>query len=119
LFRPAASAPAEKGRRIIAAMEELRRDHRGKLSHLEDTVLEMGNLVLEMVSEAMAANKGLFRRLVQLAATDETRLDWAMRTVLVARYLERLGDHAGDIGEQVIFLVTGDYVELASNSPLD
>ncbi len=62
-------------------------------------------------------NKGLFRRLVKLAAADETRLDWAMRMVLVARYLERLGDHAVDIGEQVVFAVTGETVELASNSP--
>ncbi|MGH3665217.1 MAG: phosphate signaling complex protein PhoU [Egibacteraceae bacterium] len=64
-------------------------------------------------------NKGLFRRLVQLAADDETRLDWAIRMVLVARYIERIGDHAVDIGEQVIFAVTGEQVELASNSPVD
>ncbi len=62
-------------------------------------------------------NKGLFARLVRLAATDEERLDWAMRMVLVARYLERLGDHAVDIGEQVHFAVTGRRIELASNSP--
>lgn len=62
-------------------------------------------------------NKGLFARLVRLAATDEDRLDWAMRMVLVARYLERLGDHAVDIGEQVHFAVTGRRIELASNSP--
>lgn len=62
-------------------------------------------------------NKGLFARLVRLAATDEHRLDWAMRMVLVARYLERIGDHAVDIGEQVHFAVTGQRVELASNSP--
>jgi phosphate transport system protein len=62
-------------------------------------------------------NKGLFRRLAALAATDESRLEWAIGMVLVARYLERLGDHAVDIGEQVIFAVTGEFVELASNSP--
>ncbi|HUH08585.1 MAG TPA: phosphate signaling complex protein PhoU [Egibacteraceae bacterium] len=64
-------------------------------------------------------NKGLFLRLVKLAASDEERLDWAMRMVLVARYLERLGDHAVDIGEQVIFAVTAETVELASNSPVE
>jgi phosphate transport system protein len=53
-------------------------------------------------------NRGLFRRLVDLAAGDETRLDWAMRMVLVSRYLERLGDHAVDIGENMIFAVTGE-----------
>lgn len=62
-------------------------------------------------------NKGLFRRLVALAASDETRLDWAMRMVLVARNLERFGDHAVDIAEQAVFAVTGEMVELSSNSP--
>lgn len=63
-------------------------------------------------------NKGVFRRLVALAASDETRLDWAMRMVLVARNLERFGDHAVDIGEQAVFAVTGRMIELSSNSPV-
>lgn len=62
-------------------------------------------------------NRGLFKRMVRLAIDEESRLDWAMRMVLVSRYLERMGDHAVDIGEQVYFVVTGDNVELASNSP--
>ena len=57
-------------------------------------------------------NKGLFRRLVTLAANNESTLDWAMSMALVARYLERFGDHAVDIGEQVIFVVTGETTEL-------
>lgn len=61
-------------------------------------------------------NRSLFRRLVALAAQDEQQLDWALRMVLVARYLERFGDHAVDVGEQAIFAVTGEIVELASNS---
>jgi phosphate transport system protein len=52
-------------------------------------------------------NRGLFQRLVQLAASDEERLDWAFSMVLVARYFERIGDHAVDIGKQVEFIVTG------------
>lgn len=58
-------------------------------------------------------NRGLFRRLVQLAASDERRLDWAFGMVLVARYLERIGDHAVDIGAQVEFVVTGSVSEPA------
>lgn len=61
-------------------------------------------------------NKGLFKRLAKLA-TDDAMLDWAMRMVLVARYLERLADHAVDVGEQVIFAETGVRPELSSNSP--
>lgn len=62
-------------------------------------------------------NRGLFRRLIDLGGADEQQLDWAIRMVLVARYLERFGDHAVDIAEQAIFAVTGDMVELSSNSP--
>ncbi|HVM20822.1 MAG TPA: phosphate signaling complex protein PhoU [Egibacteraceae bacterium] len=62
-------------------------------------------------------NRGLFKRMVRLGIDDEAKLDWAMRMVLVSRYLERMGDHAVDIGEQVHFVVTGENVEFASNSP--
>ena len=62
-------------------------------------------------------NRGLFKRMVRLVIVEESKLDWAMRMVLVSRYLERMGDHAVDIGEQVHFIVTGDNIELASNSP--
>ena len=69
---------------------------------------------LDLVAELQALddpldqlNRGLFRRLVATGAGDEARLDWAMRMVLVARFLERLGDHAVDIGGQTRFVVTG------------
>ena len=55
-------------------------------------------------------NRGVFRRLVDTGAADAARLDWAMRMVLVARFLERLGDHAVDLGAQTRFIVTGDPV---------
>lgn len=42
------------------------------------------------------------------AARDPSLLDWASRIVLVSRFLERVGDQAVDIGEQVGFLVTGE-----------
>lgn len=62
-------------------------------------------------------NLGIFRRLVQVAASDESRLEWATRMILVSRQIERWGDHAVDIGEATIFAVTGDMVELSSNAP--
>lgn len=35
--------------------------------------------------------------------------EWGMRMIIVARCLERVGDNAVDIGEQTVFLVTGDF----------
>lgn len=62
-------------------------------------------------------NLGVFRRLVQLAHRDETHLRWATHMILVARHIERFGDHAVDIGEDTIYAVTGEVVELSSGIP--
>ncbi len=62
-------------------------------------------------------NVGIFHRLVRLAAEDEQRLEWATRMILVARLLERYGDHGVDLAEQAVYVVTGRTVEFSSNDP--
>ena len=47
---------------------------------------------------------------------DEDSYEWAINLFLVARYLERVGDHAVDIGEQTAFLVTGEFREFTDAS---
>lgn len=56
-------------------------------------------------------NLGMFRRLVELAQRDEAHLPWATHMILVARHIERFGDHAVDVGEATIFAVTGEIVD--------
>ncbi len=56
-------------------------------------------------------NQQVFRQIEKGAEREDHTLDWASRMVLVARYLERLGDHSVDIGEQVAFVVTGEVRE--------
>lgn len=51
-------------------------------------------------------NRGLLQELKQYAG-DEQSFEWAVNLVLVARYLERVGDHAVDIGERTSYMVTG------------
>ncbi|MGH2735222.1 MAG: phosphate signaling complex protein PhoU, partial [Actinomycetota bacterium] len=51
-------------------------------------------------------NRGMLGDLKQ-HVDDEGDFDWATNLILVARYLERFGDHAVDIGEQVSYLATG------------
>jgi phosphate transport system protein len=50
------------------------------------------------------------------ASDDEAMLQWAIEMHLVARLIERVGDHAVDIGEQVAFLVTGVFEEFSDAS---
>jgi phosphate transport system protein len=62
-------------------------------------------------------NIAMFRRLVRLASESDEHLEWATHMILVARQVERWGDHAVNIGEATILVVTGDVVELSSNAP--
>ncbi len=60
-------------------------------------------------------NKEIFRRAVEIGTNPDVR-EWAMTMMLVARALERIGGNAVDIGEQVAFVVTGQFRELTDHS---
>ena len=49
-------------------------------------------------------------------ASDPARLEWGLRMITVSRCLERIGDHAVDIGEQTAYLVTGEFREFTDAS---
>jgi phosphate transport system protein len=65
--------------------------------------------------EINALNREVFRRAVEIGTDEDTR-EWAMTMMLVARALERIGDNAVDIGEQVAFVVTGLFREFSDAS---
>jgi len=58
-------------------------------------------------------------REVAACADDPALLDWAVRMMVVSRQLERVGDHAVDIAEQVAFLLTGEFREFTDASHPD
>jgi len=57
-------------------------------------------------------NDRVFAQITRSKSKDPTALGWAPQLVLLARFLERLGDQAVDVGEQVRFIVTGEVREL-------
>ena len=103
------------------------------LQHLE----EMGAIALGMVGAAMHAlarrdleltrslpemddpldrlNRGMLQ-LVLAASDDQRVLEWGIRMYVVSRQIERIGDNAVDIAEQVAFLVTGEFREFTDAS---
>jgi phosphate transport system protein len=60
-------------------------------------------------------NKECFSIAVEVGGEKDIR-EWAMTMMLVARALERIGDNAVDIGEQVAFVVTGLFQEFEDAS---
>jgi phosphate transport system protein len=65
--------------------------------------------------EVNRLNRCVFARAVEIG-TDSDRREWAMTMMLIARALERIGDNAVDIGEQVAFVVTGLFREFSDAS---
>ena len=63
-------------------------------------------------------NRECFDVALRLAADDGAR-EWAMHMLLAARALERVGDNAVDVGEQLAFVVTGTYAEFEDASHSD
>ena len=60
-------------------------------------------------------NRAIFRRALEVGNDLDLR-EWAMTMTLAARCLERVGDNAVDIGEQIAFVVTGVFREFADAS---
>jgi phosphate transport system protein len=103
------------------------------LSHLR----EMADVVRPMIRAAMEAfasrnldlalelpdmdepvnrlNRGMYRE-VAACGQEHDLLEWAAAMMVVSRQLERVGDHAVDIAEQVAFLLTGEFREFTDAS---
>ena len=47
---------------------------------------------------------------------DPKLIEWGLRMLMVSRCLERIGDHAVDVGEQTAHLVTGEFREFTDAS---
>ena len=120
----------------IAKLYEVTRDQPSSQAILR-MIGEMGDLAVDMVRCAMDAfrhrDAALCERLDEMddpvdrlnrhmhlevakLADDPHALDWGMHMNMVARALERVGDNCVDIGEQVEFLLTGEYREFTDAS---
>jgi phosphate transport system protein len=103
------------------------------VSHLQ----EMGEVVTAMLRTALTSlarrdvalaeqlpgmddpvdrlNRNMYREVAALAS-DPQLLEWGIRMNVISRALERVGDNAVDIGEQVAFLLTGEFREFTDAS---
>jgi phosphate transport system protein len=71
----------------------------------EDTELALGVCLADDMIDQL--HEQLFRELLSYMVENPATVSRAMRLLFVSKYLERVGDHATNIAEMVIFMVKG------------
>jgi phosphate transport system protein len=81
----------------------------------EERDVEMARDLVRQDDVVDNLNRECFQLALEIG-DDADRREWAMTMMLAARALERVGDNAVDIGEQVAFVVTGLFREFEDAS---
>ena len=81
----------------------------------ENRDVELASDLVRQDARINQLNRECFQLVVDLGAEADVR-EWALTMMLVARAIERIGDNAVDIGEQVAFVVTGLFREFSDAS---
>jgi len=77
--------------------------------------LEAAESLVELDELIDRSNRRFVERVVEVVGEPGLR-EWVLRMVIVSRTLERIGDHAVDIGEQVSYLLTAEFREFTDAS---
>ena len=87
---------------------------------LNSFVREDADLALQVCNEddqVDQLNDQVFRELISFMMEDPRTITRAMRMTIVAKYLERIADHATNIAEMVIFMVKGKSIRHLDRLP--
>ena len=79
--------------------------------HARDATLAESLIHLDELIDL--SNRRVVSRLLELGPEN---LEWGLRAMVASRCLERIGDHAVDIGERAAFLATGEFREFTDAS---
>jgi phosphate transport system protein len=77
------------------------------------------NLAENLVSQddvIDSLNRQIFQEAVEVGGADPHAREWGAHAMLIARYIERIGDHTVDIGEQIAFVISGEFREFTDAS---
>ena len=77
----------------VDSFKERDEDKAAELNKMDDTVDRINRNFLTMTNKE-----------------SEEEVEFIIRIVMIARFLERVADHAVDIGEEVSYMVTGEFV---------
>jgi len=80
---------------------------RNSLEALVNRDCSLANLVLEEEKKVDGYRDKIFRVLLTYMMADPGTIERGLALILISRHLERVGDHATNIAEEVIYLVEG------------
>ena len=66
----------------------------------------LAQAVLDEDDALDALKTQVFRELLTYMLQDQTKIEPALDLILISRHLERIGDHATNVAEDVIFMVS-------------
>jgi len=116
---PVAGYEAPKDEEILARIVKMGALARSEVGQAKQAFLlrdvDLAEDLVRQDEQINRLNRECFQRAVE-TGDDLDRREWAMTMMLVARALERIGDNAVDIGEQVAFVVTGLFREFSDAS---
>jgi phosphate transport system protein len=116
---PLSGYEAPKDKDILDSIERMGQLARSQVSQAKEAFasrnVELAQDLVRQDAEINKLNREIFRRAVEVGDDLDVR-EWAMFMILVARCLERVGDNTVDIAEQVVFVVTGLFREMADAS---
>lgn len=87
--------------------QEVRKMVRDALDAFMNRNEKLAQSVLELDDTVDALKDQIFRELITYMMSDPKSVNRALALILIARNLERLGDHATNIAEDVIFAISG------------
>ena len=85
------------------------------ITSFRDRNVDQAESLVELDELIDRANRNASEDVLSLGDSLEER-EYGLRMLVVSRCVERIGDHAVDIGEQVVYLVTGEFREFSDAS---
>lgn len=122
---------ADNAKNIAKSTIHLGKDHG---LHIDESIQEMKDIAIKMIDLAIKAYENedislarqlaemddvldnmygtMLRELLQKTATNPQKIQHIMQMAFCGRYVERIGDHTTNIGEEVLYLVKGKSTDL-------
>ncbi len=116
---PLSGYQSPKDKVILDAIERMGQLARSQVTQAKEALgarnVALAQDLVHQDAEINRLNRETFKRAVEVGDNLDVR-EWAMFMILVARCLERIGDNTVDIAEQIVFVVTGLFREMADAS---